>query len=338
MTRRIPSLFKAALLTTALISAGHVYAANPADGIVVYNAQHESLTKSWVEGFTKETGIKVTVRNGDDTEMGNQIVQEGSASPADVFLTENSPAMVLVDNAGLLAPVAPATLEQVGSAYRPAQGKWMGIAARSTVFVYNPSKLPAAQLPASLLDLASPDWKGRWAVSPAGADFQAIVAAVLELKGEAATLDWLKAMKANASIYRGNSAVLKAVNAGQVDSGVIYHYYSFVDQAKTGENSKNTALHYFKHQDPGAFVSISGGGVLASSKHPEQAQAFLKWITGKDGQAILETGNSFEYAVGQNALSNPKLVPLKQLDAPAVDASQLDSKKAVALMTQAGLL
>lgn len=204
--------------------------------------------------------------------------------------------------------------------------------------MFNPSKLPAAEVPASLLDLAAPAWKGRWAASPAGADFQAIVAAVLELKGEAATLDWLKGMKANAAIYRGNSAVLKAVNAGQVDSGVIYHYYSFVDQAKTGENSKDTTLHYFKHQDPGAFVSISGGGVLASSKHPEQAQAFLKWITGKDGQAVLKEGNSFEYAVGQNAPSNPKLVPLTQLDAPKVDASRLDSKKAVALMTQAGLL
>ncbi|CAH0217090.1 Fe(3+)-binding periplasmic protein [Pseudomonas sp. Bi123] len=338
MISRIPSFLKNALLTTAFLSAGHVYAAAQTEGIVVYNAQHESLTKAWIEGFTKETGIKVTVRNGDDTEMGNQLVQEGAASPADVFLTENSPAMVLVDNAGLFAPVAPSTLEQVGAAYRPAHGKWVGIAARSTVFVYNPSKLAEADLPKSLMDLAAPNWKGRWAASPAGADFQAIVAAVLELKGEAATLDWLKAMKTNFTAYRGNSAVLKAVNAGQIDSGVIYHYYSFVDQSKTGENSKNTSLNYFKHKDPGAFVSLSGGGVLASSQHKEQAQAFLKWITGKDGQAILKNGNSFEYAVGKNAESNPKLVPLQQLDAPTVDVSKLDSKKAVELMTQAGLL
>lgn len=331
-----PSFLKAALLATALLGATQVFAAD--DGIVVYNAQHESLTKAWVEGFTRETGIKVTVRNGDDTEMGNQIVQEGAASPADVFLTENSPAMVLVDNAGLFAPVAPTTLEQVEAAYRPTHGKWVGIAARSTVFVYNPAKLPEADLPKSLMDLAGPAWKGRWGASPAGADFQAIVAAVLELKGEAATLEWLKGMKNNVTAYRGNSAVLKAVNAGQIDSGVIYHYYSFGDQAKTGENSNNTALHYFKHKDPGAFVSVSGGGVLASSKHKEQAQALLKWITGKDGQDILKTGKSFEYAVGKNAPSNPKLVPLSQLDAPVVDASKLDSKKAVDLMTQAGLL
>ena len=338
MIPRAPSFLKTASLAAMLLGAGHAYAAPSADGIVVYNAQHESLTKAWVEGFTRETGIKVTLRNGDDSEMGNQLVQEGTASPADVFLTENSPAMVLVSNAGLLAPVAPATQQQVAEPYRPAQGKWIGIAARSTVFIYNKSKLSEAQLPSSLMDLATPAWKGRWAASPAGADFQAIVAAVLELKGEAATLEWLKGMKANATAYRGNSAVLKAVNAGQVDAGVNYHYYAFVDQSKTGENSNNTALHYFKHNDPGAFVSLSGGGVLASSKHPEEAQAFLKWITGKDGQAILKTGNSFEYAVGKGAESNPKLVPLAQLDAPVVDASKLNSKKVIELMTQAGLL
>ncbi|WP_085603498.1 MULTISPECIES: iron ABC transporter substrate-binding protein [unclassified Pseudomonas] len=337
MSPSVPSFLKQAALATALLAAGQAFAADSV-GLVVYNAQHETLTKAWVAGFTEETGIPVTVRNGDDTEMGNQIVQEGAASPADVFLTENSPAMVLVDNAKLFAPVAPATLEQVDAAYRPAHGQWVGIAARSTVFVYNPAKLPEKDLPKSLMDLASPAWKGRWAASPAGADFQAIVAAVLEQKGEAATLEWLKGMKANFTAYRGNSSVLKAVNAGQVDSGVIYHYYAFVDQAKTGENSKNTALHYFKHQDPGAFVSISGGGVLASSKHQEDAQKFLQYITNKQGQEVLRTGKSFEYAVGKDAASNPKLVPLKDLDAPKVDASKLDSKKAVELMTQAGLL
>ncbi|WP_460156668.1 iron ABC transporter substrate-binding protein [Pseudomonas sp. S2_H10] len=337
MIPKTPSFLKKALLATALLSAGQVYAADTV-GIVVYNAQHEGLTKAWVEGFTQETGIPVTLRNGDDTEMGNQIVQEGAASPADVFLTENSPAMVLVDNAGLFAPVDKTTQEQVDPAYRPAHGKWVGIAARSTVFVYNPSKLSETNLPKSIMDLADPSWKGRWGASPGGADFQAIVAAILQQKGETATLDWLKGMKANYTSYRGNSSVLKAVNAGQIESGVIYHYYSLVDQSKTGENSKNTALHYFKHKDPGAFVSISGGGVLASSKHNEQAQAFLKYITGKDGQAILKNGKSFEYAVGKGAESNPKLVPLNQLDAPTVDASKLDSKKAVELMTQAGLL
>ena len=125
-------------------------------------------------------------------------MQEGAASPADVFLTENSPAMVLVDTAGLFAPLPADILAQVREGFRPADGRWIGIAARTTVFAYNKNKLTAEQLPKSLLDLADPAWKGRWAASPSGADFQAIVSALLELKGEAATAAWLKAMKENA--------------------------------------------------------------------------------------------------------------------------------------------
>ncbi|MEF3110721.1 iron ABC transporter substrate-binding protein [Raoultella sp. WB_B2P2-3] len=338
MNFRLSSCYSAALVASAMFLAPQALAADSSEGIVIYNAQHENLVKSWVDGFTKETGIKVTLRNGGDSELGNQLVQEGAASPADVFLTENSPSMVLVDNARLFAPLEADTLKQVAPEYRPEHGRWVGIAARSTVFVYNPQKISESQLPNSLMDLAKPEWKGRWAASPSGADFQAIVSAMLALKGEKATLDWLKAMKANFVAYKGNSTVMKAVNAGQIDGGVIYHYYRFVDQAKTGENSKNTRLYYFKHQDPGAFVSISGGGVLASSKHPQQAQAFIRWITGKQGQDELRTNNAFEYAVGVNAASNPKLTPLRELDAPKVEPSSLNGKKVIDLMTQAGLL
>ena len=331
-------------LTSALaLAAGLAVApmvANAADseGIVVYNAQHETLTQAWADGFTKETGIKVTIRNGSDMQFANQIIQEGAASPADVYLTENSPGMTLVDANKLFAPVDAATLGQVPDTFKSADGNWVGVAARSTVFAYDKTKLKEGDLPKSMLDLADAKWKGRWGASPAGADFQAIVSAFLELKGEDATRAGLKAMKANASFYKGNSVAMKAVNAGEIEGAVIYHYYWFGDQAKTGENSKNVALHYFKNQDPGAFVSISGGAVLASSQHQKEAQAFLKWITGKGGQAVLRDGDSYEYAVGIGDASNPKLVPLTDLQAPKVEPSKLNSKKVTDLMTEAGLI
>lgn len=306
--------------------------------ITIYNAQHKSLTEEWAKAYTKDTGVAVTLRHGSDTELGNQLIQEGVASPADVFLTENSPAIAMVDAAGLLAPLPESTLGQVPEQYRPAGGRWIGIAARSTVFAYNKGKLGPAQLPKSLMDLASPDWKGRWAASPAGADFQAIVGALVALKGEAATAEWLQAMKANAVPYKGNGVAMRAVNAGQVEGAVIYHYYYFGDQAKTGENSKDIGLHYFRNRDPGAFVSISGGGVLASSKNQKGAIAFVTWLTGKGGQDILRDGSSFEYAVGAGASSNAKLVPLGQLEAPSIDAGKLDSRKVIQLMMAAGLL
>ncbi|KZM76018.1 iron ABC transporter substrate-binding protein [Nocardia terpenica] len=306
--------------------------------ILVYNAQHESLTKEWADAFTKETGIKVTLRNGGDTDLANQLVAEGSNSPADVFLTENSPAMSLVENAGLFADLDPDTLAQVPEQYRPSTGKWTGIAARSTVFVYNKAKLPADRLPASLLDLAQPQWKGRWTAGTSGADFQAIVAALLELKGEDATRAWLKGMKDNAPASQNNTTAMKAVNTGQFDGAVIYHYYWYRDQAATKENSANTALHYFKNNDPGAFVSTSGGGVLKSSKKSAAAQKFVKFITGRAGQQVLHDGTSMEYPVAAGVPANPALPPLDSLQAPKLDPSKLDAKKVHQLMTEAGLL
>lgn len=330
----------AALLSTVavVVAATSCSSSSESDELLIYNAQHESLTKEWIEAFTKETGIKVTYRQGGDTELGNQLVAEGAESPADVFLTENSPAMAAVEKAGLFADLDPATLDQVPAQYRPETGKWTGVAARSTVFVYNTSKLQPEQLPKSLVDLQLPEWKGRWGAPPTKADFQAIVAALLQLKGEAETSKWLAAMKSGATLYSDNIATLKAVNAGEVDGGVIYHYYWFRDQSETKEMSANTALHYFKNEDPGAFVSLSGGGVLDSSKKKDQAQQFIRFITGKTGQEVLEKGTSFEYPVASGVPANPALPPLDTLQAPSVDPSTLNSQLVTDLMTKAGLL
>ena len=167
--------------------------------------------------------------------------------------------------------------------YRPSSGKWIGVAARSTVFVYNRSALRDEDVPKSLVDLAVAAMEraaGRRR-RPARTSRRSS-ARCSRSKGEAATAQWLAGMKANAASYRGNGAVLRAVNAGQVPAGVIYHYYAFVDQAKTGENTRNVSLHYFRGKDPGAFVSVSGAGVLASSKQPANAQSFVRWVTSRE--------------------------------------------------------
>jgi iron(III) transport system substrate-binding protein len=161
---------------------------------VVYNAQHESMTTIWADAFTKDTGIEVVLRHGKDFELANQIKAEGDRSPADVFLTENSPAMAVVEDAGMFADIDSATLEQVPRKYSTSTGKWVGIAARSTVFVYNTDRLREEELPESIMDLAKPEWQGRWGAAPGGADFQAIVSAILELEGEQQTEAWLQAM------------------------------------------------------------------------------------------------------------------------------------------------
>lgn len=335
--RLVPAALAVVVLTAACGSGDDAEPLDP-NKLTIYSAQHDNLVDAWVKGFTAETGVEVQVRQGSDASMGNQIVAEGARSPADVFLTENSPAITVVQDADLLAPVDASTLDQVDPAFRPSTGSWTGIAARSTVLVYNPSLVSEADLPASMMDLAEPRYAGKWGAAPAGADFQAIVAGMLEAKGEPATAAWLAGLKKNAKVYQNNIATMKAVNAGQVPMGIMYHYYWYRDQALTKDGSKNTELHYFKGQDVGAFVSVSGGGVLKSSKHAADAQKFLAYITSPKGQAAISESESMEYAVGVDQPSDPALPPLASLEAPTVDPFTLDGPAVIELMTQAGII
>ncbi len=334
--RALAALVSIAGVATSLAACGSD--ASGAEKLTVYSAQHESLVRAMLEGFTEETGIALEFRDANDSELANQIVQEGEASPADVFLTENSPSIDVVDKAGLLAPLDPSTLEQVGEQYRPESGTWVGFAARSTVLIYNPAEISEDELPGSMLDLAGPEWQGRVGIAAGGADFQAIVSAVLALQGEDATREWLTGLERNSEIYASNTAIMKAVDEGEVPVGITYHYYWYRDQAQNGLIGDDAKLHYFGNQDPGAFVSISGAGVLASSDQPEEAQRLVAYLTAEAAQEKLAESSALEYAVGTGVASAEALPPLESLGAPAVDPGSLNAPQVTELMQEVGLL
>jgi iron(III) transport system substrate-binding protein len=306
--------------------------------LVIYNAQHEELIDEVAAQFTEDTGIEVELRNGSDLELANQIVAEGEGSPADVFLTENSPAMSLVDSKGLFTKLDAKTLELIPDQYQPDNGNWTGFAGRSTVLVYNSDEVTEAELPASIMDLAKPEWEGRISFSPTGADFQAIVSAVLVTQGEEATRAWLAGLKNNGTVYDGNNVVLESVNAGEIEAGVIYHYYWFRDQEESGDNSDSSQLHFFGNQDPGAFISVSGAGVLASSDDEADARKFVEYLASADGQQVIAESYALEYTLNPDVSLERGVPPLDSLDPPEVDVSQLNGPQVVDLMEEAGFL
>jgi iron(III) transport system substrate-binding protein len=306
--------------------------------LVVYNAQHEELITEVAESFEEETGLNVELRNGSDLELANQLVAEGEASPADVFLTENSPAMSLVQSEGLFAPLEQTTLDQIPEQYRPDDGSWTGFAARATVLVYNTDAVAPEDLPTSILELAEPQWRGRVSFSPTGADFQAIVAAVLALEGEQATREWLAGLKENGEVYDGNNVVLESVNAGETDTGIIYHYYWYRDQEESGEVSDNSELHFFGGGDPGGFVSVSGAGVLAAGAHQDAAQRFVEYLVSAEGQQGIADSYALEYTLNPEVDLGRGVRGLDELEPPDVDVSELDGPKVVELMEDAGFL
>ena len=331
-TRTALGVASLALVTPLLTSCGLF-----GDKLVIYNAQHEQLLDELAPIFEERTGIEVELRNGSDLELSNQLVQEGDASDADVFLTENSPAMSQVEAAGLFEELPDDILETIPEMYRPTSGLWTGFVARSTVLVYNTDAVDPAELPDSILDLADPEWAGRISFSPTGADFQAIVAAVLELEGEEATRAWLEGIKENGTVYDGNNVVLESVDSGKSDLGIVYHYYWERDRAEGGDVSDNSEQYYFADQDPGAFVSVSGAGVLASSDMQDEAEQFVEFLVGEEGQQALADSYALEYPLNP-AVDLEGVKPFGELEPPQVNVSDLDAEAVVDLMTEVGFL
>jgi len=334
IARVVTATVAATALTASLAACGG--ASGPT--LTLYNAQHQDLAQAWIDGFAKETGIAVEVRRGGDFELANQILAEGDASPADVFITENSPALSLLSSEGVLAPLDQATLAQVPARFNSGAGDWVGIAARSTVVIYNPSLIAPDQLPKSIIELSGPQWKDRIGIASGGADFQAIASAVYTVNGDAVAEQWLTGLAQNAKVYQNNIAIMKAVNAGEVPAGVIYHYYWYKDRAESGQDSSNTELEYFDKKDAGAFVSVSGAGVLKSSQHAAEAQRFVAYMSGVAGQQILADTDALEYTVGDGVPQNPALRPFSELDPPDVDLNTLNGPKIISEMQRVGLL
>lgn len=327
-----------------LAAAGAVMAFGPAFAqsapLTLYSAQHPQVDAMLAAEFTKETGIKVQLREGEGPDIANQIIQEGADSPADVFFTENSPELNLLDEKGLLAPVDPATLSQIPAKYSAADGNWLGLLARENVLAYNPAKLKESELPSSLLDFAQPQWSGKVGIAPSDGDFLPLVSAMIKLHGTDSTLAWLKALKDNAKIYQDDEGVAAAVANGDVASGLINNYYWYRLRTELGASKIDSKIYHFKNGDVGGLVNVSGAAVLKSSKNQEEAQKFLAFLAGPKAQELLgQSEIDFEYPLRPGIAPNAQLTPFKALQPPAIAPSDLgDDQEAGQLLQQAGLI
>lgn len=324
----------------ALVLAGATTAGRAAETITLYNAQHPQVVEMLTKMFTDETGIEVRVHSGEPPEIANQIAEEGDRSPADIFFTGNSPELTLLDEKGLLAKVPGPTLAGVPAKYSAADGAWVGVLARENVLTFNTTMIEEGQLPASLMDLAKPEWMGKVAIAPSDADFLPLVDAVAALRGEEAAVDWLKGLKQNAQIFDDNEGVMAAVDRGAVATGIVNNYYWARLRTENGADKMRSRIHHFADGDVGALVNVSGAAVLKSSPHAEAAQRFLAFLVSRPAQeALAKSDVAFEYPLAEGVAANSLLKPFEALHPPELNASQLgDDQQAAQLLRRAGLI
>jgi iron(III) transport system substrate-binding protein len=331
---RIVACTAVAMAATVGVSCG-----SSQPSLILYNGQHPQLTTALVKAFEKQTGINVSVRTNDGIVLAEQLLQEGKSSPADVFLTENSPELLLLQQKGLLSTLPASTLAQVPAADNSPNGDWVGVAARVSALAWNPSAISVGQLPPSLLDLANPQWKGRIGVAPSDSDFVPLVSAVIATDGADAAKTWLAGLRANATIYEDDEAVVSAVNQGSIATGIINSYYWFRLQLEVGASAIHSQIYYFPQQDVGGLENISGAAVLATSKNKTAADKFVAFLVSAQGQQILAAGDDFEYPIRPEVEANSVLPPIDSVNPDVISLVSLGNDlQASDLIQQAGLL
>jgi iron(III) transport system substrate-binding protein len=336
------SLGAAIALMAAVSLAGCAPAAEPtesasettqAEPLVVYAGRSEELVQPLLDQFTADTGIEVEVRYAGSAELAAQILEEGANSPADVFFAQDAGALGAVSKAGLLKTLDQSIRDLVPAQFGASDGSWVGVSGRVRVLSYNPAKV--TELPTSVFDLAKPEYQGRVGIAPTNASFQAFVTAMRVIEGDAKTLSWLEAMKTNGVVYEKNSAILDAVEAGEVDMGLINHYYWYAKAKEVGAENMTSKIAQFAANDIGNLKNVAGVGILSDNP---SAKVFVEYLLSQKGQQyFVEQTNEYPLVAGVEPVAG--LIPLSDIPAPDFDLNDLDSlEKTLELIRQAGLI
>ncbi len=333
-----PPIARVALIAVLLASTAVACSSDDAD-ITLYSGRAQAQVKPLLEEFTRETGLDVAVRYGASAELAAQIAEEGANSRADLFWSQDAGALGAVGRHGLFAPAPAEAAASIDPRFKADDGTWVGVTGRARVVVYNSEKVPSGDLPSTVFALTDPKWRGRLAVAPTNGSFQAFVTAMRLQAGDDRTREWLRGIKANdPRIYESNDLIVRAVNDGQVDLGLVNHYYLFQLGAEIGMDNLVARNHFTTGGDPGALINVAGVGILKSSEAQAEAGRLVSFLLSPPAQRHFAERN-FEYPLLPGVPAWPSLTPLEQIQSPNIDLSRLDELEgSLAMLREVGLL
>jgi iron(III) transport system substrate-binding protein len=305
------------VLIAALLPAG---CAEDSRSITVYSGRSEKLIGPLLDRFTDDTGIEVQVRYADTSQLTATLMEEGDRTPAEIFVAQDAAALGALSSAGLLRGIPPETLERVPAAYRSPRGDWVGLSGRARVVVYNVERIEVGDLPHSLAETADERFRGRFGVAPNNASFQAHMAAYHALNGERALQELLAGMAANEPrIYPKNGPIVEAVINGEIDWGLVNHYYLL--RALQEAPDAPARNHVMSASDGSDFVNVAGVGLL---RETPLALELVRFLVSDDAQRYFsEETHEYPLVAGMRpaALPVPGDGPSPQIDFGAVSRS-----------------
>jgi len=307
------------------------------ESVTVYSGRTENLIGPILEDFTAETGIDVEVKYDQSSNLALLIQEEGDRSPADVFLSQSPGAMDYLDGDDRLATIPDDLLGLVAADVRDDDGRWVGFSGRQRVLVFNQDLVDEGELPSSVFDLTDPAWSGRLGIAPSNGSFQDFVTAMRGQVGDDATSAWLEGLAANdVQTYPNNNAIVAAVGRGEVDAGLVNHYYNYrfldEDPDHPGRN------HQFATDDPGSILIVTGAAIIEGSDAPDAAAQLIEWLLQEDAQRYF-ADETFEYPLASGVAPSGDLPAAEFAGVGGLDLSGLEGglERTQELISEAGL-
>jgi len=330
----------AATIAALGIVGGAATAPAQTTSLTVYSGRDERLVKPIMDRFTKETGIRLDVRYASSTALATALVEEGSRSPADVYWSQEPGTLGLVAARGLLKRLPQATVGKVPSRFSTRSRRWVGTSARSRVLVYNTQALSTRELPTSVWQLTNPRWKGKLGIAPTNASFQAFLGATIHLYGESRVRSWLRGLQANdVRFYPNNTSIVQAVGRGDIQAGLVNHYYLYNVLADTPNLPIRN--HWFRAGDPGNLVLAAGVGIVSATTKGATARRFVDFLLSKWAQRFIARGpGAAEYPLVKGVPRRPGLPALSTIKGPTYSLGRLsaDITPAVRILLELGFL
>ena len=338
--KKASALVLAAVVAALSLAAGASTAPTQTTSLTIYSGREERLVKPIMDRFTRETGIELQIRYASSTSLATALVEEGRNSPADIYWSQEPGTLGLVGARGLLARLSQATTGKVPARFSTRSRRWVGTSGRSRVLVYNTDELQQSDLPASVWGLTSSRWKGKIAIAPTNASFQAFLGATIHLFGEERVRAWLRGLEENdVRFYPNNTTVVQAVGRGDVQVGLVNHYYLYNLLADTPNLPVRN--HWFRDGDPGNLVLAAGVGIVSSTQKDAAAQRFVDFLLTKWAQRFIARGpGAAEYPLIDGVPRRAGLRPLSTIKGPKYILGRLsaDLAPAVRMLLEEGYL
>jgi iron(III) transport system substrate-binding protein len=294
--------------------------------LVVYCAHDSIYADSILHDFEQQTGIHTAVRY--DTEATKSLglvellLQEKAHPRCDAFWNNELLGTLQLADQGLLLPYRGSGYERIPAAFKDADGRWAGFAARLRLWIVNTNRL--ASTDAAIQQVTSGDLDRMVIAKPLYGTTRTQYTVLWKLWGRDKLIAWESDRRArHFREVDGNSMVKDLVSSGVCDLGWTDSddFYEALDEGKP------VAMVPVRLEDGKTICIPNTVSIIRGTQHLAEAQKLVDFLLSEKCELALASAKSRQIPLGpvDNARVPDDVKQLQRWAAEGVSLGDLDA-------------